>query len=120
MSSFYCKLSDEDFLLILNMYVTITSNLDLQENTNASALAIEFVYKMIYSSMRIMWRKNIKSTKGQPISLLCQHYGKKCKTLSNEINLKKIFLYLQKKKVQKKSSNEQPKGVMNVFMKGMN
>jgi len=121
MSSFYCKLPDEDFMLILNMFITITSNLDLQENTPASAFAIEFVYKMIQSSLRVMWRKNAKSTKGQPIELLCQHYGKKCKSLSNEINLKKIFLFIQKKKIQKKTAQgEQPKGMMDTFMKGMN
>lgn len=67
MSSFYCKLDDDDFLLLLNMFITITANLDLQENTPAANLAIEFVYKMIQISMRIMWRKNTKSTKGQPI-----------------------------------------------------
>lgn len=67
MSSFYCKLADEDFLLLLNMFITITSNLDMQENTPASLLAVEFVYKMIQISMRIMWKKNSKSNKGQPI-----------------------------------------------------
>lgn len=40
MSSFYCKLGDEDFLLLLNMFNTITANLELQENTPASLLAI--------------------------------------------------------------------------------
>lgn len=67
MSSFYCKLSDEDFVSLLNMFTTITSNLELQENTPSALLAVEFVYKMIQVSMRIMWKKNSKSSKGQPI-----------------------------------------------------
>ena len=54
--------------------------------------------------MRIMWRKNSKSNKGQPIELLCHQYGQKTKSLSNEINLKKIYLYIQKKKLQKKAN----------------
>jgi hypothetical protein len=59
---------------------------------------------MIQISMRIMWRKNSKSNKGQPIELLCHQYGQKTKSLSNEINLKKIYLYIQKKKLQKKAN----------------
>lgn len=70
--------------------------------------------------MRIMWKKNSKSMKGQPIELLCQHYGKKCKCLSNEINLKKLFMFIQKKKIAKKAiQDEQSKGMMNSFVKGM-
>lgn len=77
---------------------------------------------MIQVSMRIMWKKNSKSTKGQPIELLCQHYGLKCKSLSNEINLKKLYIYLQKKKLLKKTTNDDPKeskSMMSTFVKGV-
>jgi hypothetical protein len=61
---------------------------------------------MIQISMRVIWTKNIKSAKGKPIDLLCHQYGQKCKCLSNEINLKKLYLHIQKKKIQKKTMNE--------------
>ena len=74
---------------------------------------------MIQVSMRIIWKKNHNSNKGHPLELLCQHYGKKTKNLSNEIILKKVFLYVQKKKAQKKTgSNEETKGMMNTLFKG--
>ena len=85
------------------MFHTITNNLELIENTNTSNLGIEFLYKMIQVSMRIIWKKAYNSNKGHPLELLCQHFGKKTKNFTNEIILKKIFLFLQKKKSQKKA-----------------
>lgn len=118
MSSFYLKLADDSFLLLLNMFSTITNNLELIENTSNSALGIEFLYKMIQVSMRIIWKKNYNSNKGHPLELLCQHYGKKCKNLTNEIVLKKLFMYVQKKKAQKKTGVPEEKGMMNTLFKG--
>ena len=107
-------------MFILNVYTTVTSNLDFEDKSSLGAFTIEFVFKMIHSSLRIMWMKNFKSVKTQPIELLCQHYGKKCKNLSNDTILKKLFSFLQRKKAQKRNLTEQPKGVVNAFMKGMN
>ena len=119
MSSFYLKLTDENFLFLLNMFTTITNNLELIENSNASALGIEFLYKEIQVSLRIIWKKNYSSNKGHPIELLCQHFGKKSKNLTNEIVLKKLYMFVQKKKGQKKATvSEESKGVVGNFLKG--
>jgi hypothetical protein len=120
MTSFYCKLNDEDFFLLLDLFSAITSRLELQENTPAASLSVEFVYKMVQASVRVLWKRNTKSTKGHSLELLCHQLGKKCKCLSNEINLKKLYLYLQKKKLQRRvAEDETSRGMVDSIIKGM-
>ena len=73
--------------------------------------------------MRIMWRKNKnKENKGKPIELLCQQYGKRVKKFNDPETLKKLLQYIQKKKAIKKKSiaNNENKGMINSFAKGLN
>lgn len=73
MTSFYCKLNEDNFLYILNAFTVITNNIDQN-----SEIAIEFIYKMMVISQRVMLKKlsNARQTSNQPIELLCQKFGK--------------------------------------------
>lgn len=64
MTSFYCKLNEDNFLYILNAFTVITNNIDQN-----SEIAIEFIYKMMVISQRIMLKKspNSRQTSNQPI-----------------------------------------------------
>ena len=120
MTSFYCKLNDENFLLLLNIFQTITNNLDLESNTNYVMLSVELLYKMAQISMRIMWKKN-KNSDTKPIELLCQHYGKRVKKFNSPNTLYRLFQYIQKKKTMKKKNlaHSESKGMINSFAKGL-
>lgn len=75
---------------------------------------------MTQISTRIIWKKGISGNKGQ-IDLLCHHYGKKTNKLSNPIVLKKLYLYIQKKRTMKKQiiTQEENKSVLNSFTKNL-
>jgi hypothetical protein len=63
MTSFYCKVNEDNFLFLLNSFSIITKNID----TN-SDIGIEFIYKMMIISQRIMLKKNVVSKQAnQPI-----------------------------------------------------
>ena len=63
MASFYCKVNEDNFLFLLNSFSIITKNID----TN-SDIGIEFTYKMMIISQRIMLKKNVVSKQAnQPI-----------------------------------------------------
>lgn len=73
--------------------------------------------------MRIMWRKNKNlDQKGKPIELLCQQYGKRVKKFNDPLTLNKLLQFIQKKKAIKKRNiaNNENKGVINSFAKGLN
>ena len=63
MSSFYCKIEDDDFLLILNFFTTISKNIDISADIN-----VELLYKMIIIAQRVAKKKSSQhGLKGQPI-----------------------------------------------------
>ena len=71
MTSFYCKINEDDFVFLLNAFTIITKNMD------SSEIGIEFIFKMMIISQRIMLKKGIVSKNAnQPIELLCHKYGK--------------------------------------------
>lgn len=53
MTSFYCKVNEDNFLYILNAFTVITNNADQN-----SEIGIEFIYKMMIVSQRIMLKKS--------------------------------------------------------------
>ena len=53
MTSFYCKVNEDNFLFLLNAFSIITKNID----TNGD-IGIEFTYKMMIISQRIMLKKS--------------------------------------------------------------
>jgi hypothetical protein len=65
---------------------------------------------MIYISQRIRWRKQNKNN--QNIELLSSHYCKNSKLFNEKKILLAIFNYIQKKKLQKKITQEK-KGSLN-------
>lgn len=64
MTSFYCKVHEDNFLYILNAFTVIIKNIDQN-----SELGIEFIYKMMVVSQRILLIKAQASRQGpnQPI-----------------------------------------------------
>lgn len=63
MSSFYCKVNDDHYLFLLNAFSVITKIIDVNNE-----IGIEFIFKMMIISQRIMLKKIIISKNGnQPI-----------------------------------------------------
>lgn len=60
MTSFYCKVHEDTFLYILNAFTVILKNID-QNND----LGIEFIYKMMVVSQRILLKKAQSSKQAQ-------------------------------------------------------
>lgn len=59
MSSFYCKVNEDNFQFLLEAFQTITKKLDPN-----SDVGIEIIFKMMHISQRIMLRKQIFSKHG--------------------------------------------------------
>ena len=106
MTSFYCKVNEDNFLFLLNAFSIITKNID----TN-SDIGIEFTYKMMIISQRIMLKKS-SSNKNSSIELLCIKYSKTVQKFRDPKFLNKLLLYLEKRKTIKKKSSE--KGALNI------
>jgi hypothetical protein len=66
MSSFYCKLQEDNFFFLLNAFTVITKNID--QNIQNQDLPVEFIFKMMQISQRVMLMKssNLKNV-NQPI-----------------------------------------------------
>lgn len=102
MKSFYCKLTDENFNFLLASFLEISKILDFESNTSSAEISIEFLYKMMYISTRIISKKSV--TTSQPIDLLCYHFGKNIKRVYNQKVLKKLLGFIQKRKCIKKQA----------------
>ena len=109
MTSFYSKLNEDNFLFLLNAFSIITKNMD----TN-SDIGIEFTYKMMIISQRIMLHKTyINRNANQPIELLCQKYCKIVNKFRDPKFLTKLLLHIERRKTNKKKSSEN-KGALNI------
>lgn len=90
MASFYCKINEDHFLFLLNAFSVITKNLD-----NNSEIGIEFTFKMMIISQRIMLKKaSISKNGNQPIELLCHKYGKIVDKFRDPKFLAKLLSYI--------------------------
>jgi hypothetical protein len=110
MTSFYCKLSEDNFLFLLNAFSIITKNID-----TSSDLGIEFTYKMMIVSQRMMLKKNIVSKlTNQPIELLCHKYCRNVPKFKDTKFLSKLLAHIEKRKTIRKKSNSEGKGALNI------
>ena len=110
MTSFYCKVSEDNFLFLLNAFSIITKNID----TN-SDIGIEFTYKMMIISQRIMLKKNfVNKQANQPIELLCIKYCKNVSKFRDPKFLNKLLNYIERRKTLKKKINAESKGALNI------
>ena len=106
MTSFYCKVNEDNFLFLFNAFSIITKNID----TNTD-LGIEFAYKMMIISQRIMLKKS-SGNKNSTIELLCQKYSKNVPKFRDPKFIGKLLTYIEKRKTQKKKIAE--KGALNI------
>ncbi len=89
MASFYCKINEDHFFFLLNAFSVITKNLD------SSEIGIQFTFKMMIISQRIMLKKVITTKNAnQPIELLCHKYGKNVDKFRDPKFLAKLLNYI--------------------------
>ena len=111
MASFYCKLNEDNFLYVLNAFTVITNNVD-----QGSEIGIEFIYKMMVVSQRVLLRKSQATRQGanHPIELLCLKFGKTTHKFRDAKLLTKLLAFIEKRKSIKKKSNSDGKGTFNI------
>jgi hypothetical protein len=86
------------------------------EKSNAQ-LNIEFIYKILQISQRVIKKKApLEKLKRQPIELTCHHISKNTNKFKNPNILKKIYSFMEKKREDKK---KQGKGMINSLTKGL-
>jgi hypothetical protein len=95
-SSYYFKLEEDDFNDILNVFLWISRSLEGLANEKS----IEYLYKMINISMRVMKKKKDKT--GQPRELLCTLLGKDNPTFTSEKLWMAILNHITNKALKKK------------------
>jgi hypothetical protein len=111
MTSFYCKVNEDNFLYVLNAFTVITNNID-----QTAELGIEFIYKMMIVSQRILLKKTQTARQGsnQPIELLCLKFAKTTHKFKDAKLLPKILAYIEKRKSIKKKNSADSKGSFNI------
>jgi hypothetical protein len=111
MTSFYCKLNEDNFLYVLNAFTVITNNVD-----QGSEIGIEFIYKMMVVSQRVLLRKSQATRQGtnHPIELLCLKFGKTTHKFRDAKLLTKLLAFIEKRKSIKKKSSSDGKGTFNI------
>ncbi len=115
MNSIYCKLDDDSFNYLNQIFTSIINTLDIEKST--IQYNIEFIYKIIQVSQRIMRKKpTLQGLKSQPIELICQHICKNTNKFKNPLVLKRIYSFMEKKREDKK---KQAKGMINSLTKGL-
>ena len=62
MSTLYCKLMDENFYYILNTFNVVTKSMDIESPNDITS---EFLFKMVFISQRISWKKNNNSNQNK-------------------------------------------------------
>jgi hypothetical protein len=106
MTSFYCKVSEDYFLYILNAFTVITNNID--QNTD---IGIEFIYKMMIVAQRISLKKTHTKASHHSKELLCQRFGKTTVKFRDNKLITKLLAFIEKQKSSKK--NNENKGTFN-------
>ena len=115
MNSIYCKLDDDAFHYLSETFTSIINSLDIEKNN--IQYNIEFVYKIIQISQRIMKKKSPQeNSKSQPIELGCHFISKNTHKFKNITVLKRIYNFIEKKREDKK---KQGKGVIGSLTKGL-
>lgn len=116
-TSYYFKLDEEYFNDLLNVFLWISRSLENLVNERS----VEYLYKMINISMRIMKKKRT----GQPRELLCTFLGKDNPTFLNEKLWLALLNYITNKAIKKKQEEQDNryttfgKGLM-LFARGIN
>jgi hypothetical protein len=106
MTSFYCKVGENNFLYILNAFTAITNNID--QNTD---IGIEFTYKMMIVAQRISLKKTHTKASHHSKELLCQKFGKATVKFRDNKLITKLLEFIEKQKSSKK--NNENKGTFN-------
>lgn len=109
-------MNEDNFFYLLNAFTVITKNIDAD-----SDIGIEFIYKMMMVSQRIMLKKSqtLRQGTNQPIELLCQKYGKNSMRFRDQKLFPKLLAYIEKRKSNKKKNTSENKGTLNNFAKGI-
>jgi hypothetical protein len=117
----YYMVDGGKFSMLLELFTSIFDSLKLKETSTITPIYLEFVFRMIRISMKIMRKETGGSSPGQLMEVLCHSLGKRAQELHHEDIFYRIFGYLQKKRLQNKidAENEPSKNLMDNFMKGM-
>ncbi len=99
----------------MNTFNVVTKSIDIEMNNDINA---EFIYKMVFVSERISWKRN-NHNKSKPIELLSSHYSKNKEFFNNKKIIMIIFNHLIKRKSDKKKSNDGPKSSLSTFTKNI-
>lgn len=93
MNSIYCKLDDDAFNYLNSTFNMMLNVLDIEKNN--VQFNIEFVYKIIQISQRIMKKKSpVENAKSQPIELICHHIAKSTNKFKSQTVLKRIYSFI--------------------------
>jgi hypothetical protein len=116
MNSFYCKLSEDNFIYLLNAFTIITKKTEFNND-----MGIEFIYKMMHISQRVKLNRQNSNQQGfnQPIELLCQRYGKDSPKFKEPKLIAALLSYIEKRKAQKKKQATEGKASLNSIAKGI-
>jgi|JI6StandDraft_1071083.scaffolds.fasta_scaffold36401_4 hypothetical protein len=107
-TSYYFKLEEEDFTNLLNVFLWISRSLENLVNERS----VEYLYKMMNISMRIMKKKRA----GQPIVLMCTLLGKDNPTFASEKLWLSVLNFITNKAIKKKQEEQDNRS--SVFGKG--
>lgn len=111
MNSYYCKLSQSNFNLLLQIIDTIFQKLDLVSESMTCDLNLTVGFKIIHVSQRLILRD---SHKHSYIVVMSEKFGKKNKKLKDPQVLARLLTFLIKKAQKRKAET---KGMMS-FTKG--